>query len=201
MKKLFVLLLLAGALYWWQKPPVQTITLDAGDMANLSALTAGGVLEIAIPGADMDYYDVGGSTASEIRNNLNRSHRNGGFAGHTGWHVSWGWPGYGSSHCDLTAARLDTRLRVRLPRWVPPTNADPDLVLHWNNYAGSLALHEQGHVQLARQGFAKMQQILQTSACDTAAAKLDAVLGEMRQADLRYDAETGHGTTQGAKFP
>lgn len=203
MKKLFVLLLLAGAVFWYLRPPVRAITLDTSTMSSRPTVTsrAQEVLEFTIPDADMEYYDVGGSTAQEIRNNLNRSHSNGGFDGHTGWNVSWSWPGYGRPDCELAAADLDTRLRVRLPRWVPPAHADPALVLHWNNYAGSLAFHEQGHVQLARQGFAKMQQILQTSTCDEADAKLNVVLGEMRQADLRYDAETRHGTTQGAKFP
>lgn len=202
MKKLFVLLLLAGAVFWYLKPPVRAITLDASGMSRPSAASgARDVLAFVIPDADMEYYDVGGSTAQEIRNNLNHSHRNGGFDGHTGWNVSWSWPGYGRADCDLATTDLDTRIRVRLPRWQPPANADPALVLHWNNYAGNLALHEQGHVQLARQGFAKMQQILQTSTCAEADAKLNLVLGEMRQADLRYDAETRHGTTQGARFP
>lgn len=202
MNRLFLLLLIIGLFFWWLKPPVHNITLD--DRARppvLNKLPANGMLEITIPDAGMDYYDVSGSTVAEIRDNLNRSHRSGGFDGYTGWHVSWNWPGYGSSDCNLAAASLDTRISVRLPRWQPPQNADPALVLKWNSYLGNLAFHEQGHVQLARQGFAKMQQILQASTCDEADAKLNAVLGEMRQADLRYDAETRHGSTQGAKFP
>jgi predicted secreted Zn-dependent protease len=194
-KKLFVLLLLAGTVFWYLKPPVHTITLEAAGLSSRATVTSGSreVLAFSIPDTDMEYYDVSGSSAQEIRDNLNKSHSNGGLDGHTGWNVSWG-----SRGADCT---LDTRLRVRLPRWLPPADADPALILHWNTYAGSLARHEQGHVQLARQGFAKMQQTLQGSTCAEADAKLNAVLNEMRQADQRYDAETNHGVTQGAKFP
>ncbi|MGH8492957.1 MAG: DUF922 domain-containing protein [Moraxellaceae bacterium] len=210
MKKLFFLLLAAGALFWLLGRQPHTLTLAP---VSLSAALAPGsstpfitntrqdILEIRIPDADMDYYDVNGGSTGEIREALNRGHAHGSFDGYTGWNVRWAWPGFGKSDCDLSAASLDTSVRVRLPRWQPPREADAALVLKWNSYLGNLARHEQGHVQLAQHGFAKMQQILQASTCDEADAKLNVVLSEMRQADLRYDAETHHGTTQGAKFP
>ncbi len=214
MKKILFLLLIAALLFWRLGQQTHTVTLPEassatpiagnpppGLNAGISSSTGHETLEIRIAGVDMDYYDVSGSSAVEIRHNLNRQHVHGGFDGYTGWNVHWNWPGFGSNTCDLDSASLQTDVRVRLPRWQPPRDADPALVLKWNNYLGSLAHHEQGHVQLARQGFAKMQQILQSSSCAEADAKLNAVLGEMRQADLRYDADTGHGSTQGAKFP
>lgn len=210
MKKIFLLLLAIAALFWLLSPQTHTMTLAATSLStpasaiplvNISPHSGHDMLEVRIPDADMDYYDVSGNSAMEIRDALKHRHTHGGFDGYTSWHVSWNWPGLGQHNCDLDSAELQTSIRVRLPRWHVPRNADPALILKWNSYLGSLAHHEQGHVQLARQGFAKMQQILQRSTCDEAHAKLNVVLDEMRQADLRYDAETRHGHTQGAKFP
>ncbi len=202
MNRLFILLLLAAALFWLLGRKTHTLTLPAtGQHAPVMTGKPSDILEIRIPDADMAYYDVSGTSAAEIRDNLDRQHANGGFDAFTGWNVHWNWPGFGQADCDLGNARLDTELHVRLPRWQPPRHADPALVLKWNSYLGSLAFHEQGHVQLARQGFAKMQQILHDSSCTEADASLNAVLAEMRRADLRYDAETRHGITQGARFP
>lgn len=217
-KKLFFLLLAVGTLFWLLGRQTHTLTLPALPpppsglsapllMSPTTSFSAGhdqDMLEIRIPDADMAYYNVSGSSATEIRDNLNRRHARAGlhsFDGYTGWNVHWSWPGFGHDDCDLSAARLQTDLQVRLPRWQPPRQADAALVLKWNSYLGNLARHEQGHVELARQGFAKMQQILQTSTCEQANAQLNSVLAEMRQADLRYDADTRHGITQGAKFP
>lgn len=203
MKRLFVFLLVAGLAWWLWGPRRQTVTLE--QLAALPPATSqsgpGHSLQVVIPDTDMDYYTVSGSSAAEIRDSLNAQHPVSGFDGHTAWHVSWTWPGYGSADCDLRSASLETQLKVSLPVWQPPAGADPALVLQWNNYAGNLAAHEQGHVQRARQGFAKMQQILHDSTCADADAKLNVVLGEMRAADAQYDADTNHGTTQGAKFP
>ncbi|HEX6591521.1 MAG TPA: DUF922 domain-containing protein [Moraxellaceae bacterium] len=203
MKRLFVFLLVAGLAWWWLGPRHRAVTLE--QLATLPPPTTqsgpGHSLQVIIPDADMEYYTVSGGSVAEIRDSLYAQQPVRGFDGHTAWQVSWNWPGYGRPDCDLRSARLETRVKVTLPVWQPPAQADPALVLQWNNYAGNLALHEQGHVQRARQGFAKMQQILHDSTCADADAKLNVVLGEMRAADAQYDADTKHGTTQGAKFP
>jgi predicted secreted Zn-dependent protease len=214
MKKILLILCAAALLFWWLGHGTRRVTLpdqpvalgSAGSYTDSQALSVssarpGEVLEVSTPGTEMDFYSISGNSAAELRTSMNQQHPVSGFDGNTHWNVSWQWPGYGSSDCRLQEAKLETRITVSLPRWSPPRDADPALILQWNRYLGSLALHEQGHVQRAREGFAKMQQILQSSHCDNADAQLNAVMGEMHDADLRYDADTDHGSTQGARFP
>lgn len=158
-----------------------------------------GIIEPFIPGAIIDYYRVSGNTTAVLRDDLNQQHPINNLDGHTAWHVCWNWPGLANTGCDPGAVKLDTQLSVTLPRWSPSPDTDTALILHWNDYLGSLTTHEQGHVKMARQGFGKMQEILRNSSC--ADAKLNIVRNEMHEANLRYDTETRHDQTQGAKLP
>lgn len=210
MKRIAFILLSAGLLFWMLGNRNHTVTLPAlapGDAVSLStppalqASDAREIVEARIPDAEMDYYSVSGSTVADLRNSLDSQHPVSGFDGNTHWHVSWNWPGYGSPDCDLQSAKLDTAITVTLPRWNPPRDASTELILQWKHYLGSLAFHEQGHVQLARQGFARMQQVLHDADCGNAEARLQGVMQIMHEADRRYDADTDHGTRQGARFP
>lgn len=201
MKKFLLLMLAATALFWRLGQQTNNVVPLPGTNTTVMPAIALAIVEPGIADADIHHYDISGDNLAALRADMNRQQPAPGFDGHTAWQVNWRWPGYASTECDLAAATLDTRITVSLPRWRPPHDADPALILHWNHYIGSLTRHEQGHVQLAREGFAKMQTILHDSTCTDADARLNTVLAEMRQADLRYDADTRHGVTQGARFP
>jgi len=74
------------------------ILLPAVATATAPVPTAG---PIAIPNAQLVYYDITGSTATELRAQLDALGPRGydGYKGDatTSWTIRWNWPGYGTS--------------------------------------------------------------------------------------------------------
>ena len=163
------------------------------------------VNDFEIPHAKIEYYDISGSTASELRQSLDTLSpvdKNGYRSdARTDWYIRWYWIGFGLKWCALRSAVTATQIVVTLPRWDAPPDASDKLVTKWNAYMLALVEHEKGHVDLAVARFPDVAQAIQEAACDTADARAEAVLSELRDADLRYDHETHHGATQGAVFP
>ena len=163
------------------------------------------IQEVNIPNAEVVYYDITGSTESELRGQLDALSPIGydNYKGDatTNWYINWNWPGYGTSDCNLTQAEVTYSVKVTMPRWKSPADADPQLVNKWNNYVQALALHETGHVNFVVQNYQSVKTAIQNATCDTAEAAAQAALEPIRQMDIDYDVETGHGATQGARFP
>ena len=123
--------------------PQNTLTPSA-----VSTLSASG--PASIPNATMQYYDVAGSTESELRADLN-SKGPVGYDGYKGdattqWSIGWTWPGYGTVFCTLSAPTVTYQITVVFPRWNAPASAPPPLVAKWTNFALALGEHEKGHV-------------------------------------------------------
>jgi predicted secreted Zn-dependent protease len=160
---------------------------------------------VDIPNATMVYYDISGSTAAELRSQMNALGPIGfdKFRGDatTNWTIQWNWPGYGSSTCSLDEATVTYDVQVTFPRWTPPKNASPDLVSRWKNYTHLLAKHEQGHVDNFVDHYQSVTDAIKAATCETADAAGEAALAPLRKFDVDYDATTHHGATQGATFP
>jgi predicted secreted Zn-dependent protease len=66
--------------------------------------------EVSIEHAQVIYYDITGSTESELRKSMDQLRpkdpydNNRPVDAYTDWYISWNWPGYGTDNCDLTAA-------------------------------------------------------------------------------------------------
>ncbi len=158
-----------------------------------------------VTGAVMQYYDVTGTSAAEIRASMDAlgpldgsGARNDAF---TTWNIDWTWPLNPDSSCILSSATISTTIAVTFPRWLPPTGASPPLIERWNTYQGALVTHESGHVSFVVTTAADVLAAIKGATCDTAEAAAQAVVLRIRQHDADYDAETNHGTTQGAHFP
>jgi predicted secreted Zn-dependent protease len=163
------------------------------------------VTSIAIPYAKIIYYDVGGSTESEIRDQLNVSAPVGkdGFRGDalTTWDIRWTWDGYGNDSCDLNSVKVTYDIRVQFPRWTPSADVSQKLRTKWNSYIAALTAHEKGHVDNVVANFPNVVNAIRRGTCSTADARAQDILTAIRQNDLDYDARTNHGATQGAIFP
>ena len=163
-------------------------------------------LQINIDNATMVFYEISGSTADELREQMNQkgpvdSASRLRYDARTNWYVSWTWPGYGESQCDLSQASVSYDIKVTAPHWEPAPDADPDLVDRWNNYMNSLAVHEQGHVDNIVNNYLQVRDAIRDATCATAEQAAQEVLDQFRQFDTDYDLETVHGKTQGAVFP
>jgi predicted secreted Zn-dependent protease len=102
----------------------------------------------------------------------------------------------------------ETKVTVTLPRWTPPPDASPETVRRWTKFINALALHENGHVNIACQATGELmremgalgtfasRQELREAARDTE----NRVLDKYRERERAYDLETQHGVLQGARF-
>ncbi len=146
----------------------------------------------SLDGVTLEYYDVSAP---------------GGHQGHTDWYLSYQFrthPVPGGCGVESVTTKLD--LKVRLPRW---RGAQPsaDFDARWTRYLSALEVHEAGHVQTGRDFESNFRKAaLATSAPDCGAlggavrSRFAAMLKQAQARDVEYDAETGHGATQGAVF-
>jgi predicted secreted Zn-dependent protease len=164
-----------------------------------------GVTAVDIPYAKMVYYDIGGSTEDELREQLDAKGpvSSDGYHGDalTTWFVHWNWDGYGTETCDLRSASATYDIKVAMPRWVPPPEASPALIEKWNTYVLALANHEKGHVDNVIANLPVIITAIRRATCSSAEAEAQEILSGIRMIDENYDTTTDHGATQGAHFP
>ncbi len=158
------------------------------------------LIPVDFPHATVQRYDIGGSTESEIRTQLEAYGPNG-YDAYTKWYVRWDWPGRGTAECRLQEAAVSYEITVTFPRWIPTADASPELVAKWNGYLYALALHENEHVNNIVSHFPEVVAAIKGGTCLSAETAALAVLQQMRQFDNQYDSNTRHGRTQGARFP
>ncbi len=163
---------------------------------------------------DYVYYPITGSTAEELRTEMDHlgptdpdgTHHD----AYTQWHVTWRYA-YSTldDRCTIGPIQVSVQVTFTLPQWEPPPDAPPELIDRWNAYLDALRRHENGHREI---GMAAGQAIYQAlgrlpsyAACDelerTADAAGEQILDQHRQRELDYDQATNHGATQGARFP
>jgi len=131
------------------------------------------------------------------------------FSGYHHWNVRWHWHGRKTAtQCVMDSVSVVIASQIVLPAWDPLPGVDAELQAQWRTYSAALATHERGHRSVTTLGAIRMQEgLMQLSApqCDQLAKKFDEEAHRYAariQADNdRYDAETNHGTTQGARWP
>jgi len=153
----------------------------------------------------VDYYEVQGVDFNSVQRSMMSGRP---FAGKTEWVLSYRY----QAHMDAGACKADavtTRLALNmtLPRWSPPPGVAGDLIGRWERFMSALRLHENGHVQNARNiESAVKRALLALSSADCGAldsamrARFDQLLEQGRAGDRDYDQQTEHGKTQGAVF-
>lgn len=158
------------------------------------------------------YYDIAGATSADLRREMNAKGPlgEGGkrFDGHAKWHVRWTFryapDGRG---CGFTQIRVTVSGTITLPRW---SDADLSTPLHeeWRRYLSALRLHEYGHYAHGRQAAEDVERLglsFHASECadiaDTFNREADAIVRKYAAMDKAYDQKTGHGRTEGARFP
>jgi predicted secreted Zn-dependent protease len=160
------------------------------------------------------YYDVQGETPREIRRaiNANRPIDPGGgrHDGLTRWNITWT---YSWRQADgrffVEKPQVTVTLVTNLPKWLMPERPDPAVVARWQAYIKALVAHEKAHAAFAIQGGKDLEQRLAKLPSQRSLEELkklvdetgEQVLAEGRRKDLQYDAETEHGSKEGARFP
>lgn len=180
-----------------QVPPTPTPT---------AIIESSNPIKIELVDVTMIYYEINGSTADDLRKAMNRLgpldptdglH----YDARSDWHISWNWPGYGESECDLSQASVDYDIKVTVPYWNTATDMDPVVIDRWNRYMTALELHEQGHVDITVNNYLKVRDAIQAATCDTTERAAQEAIEEIRSLQAKYDQQTRHGNLQGAVFP
>jgi predicted secreted Zn-dependent protease len=160
-------------------------------------------------------YDISGSSELELRAAMDRLGPDDPvdgtpYAGFTRWTIEWTYDyGGNATACTLTRVRVVAAVQITLPRWRGVGSADPDLAGEWRRFVAALQRHENGHAKIATTGARRIARLLGSlpsfpscarleRAADTTGAR---VLAKTRRAETAYDEWTGHGETQGARFP
>jgi predicted secreted Zn-dependent protease len=163
------------------------------------------IATVDIPYARVTYYDISGSTETELRDQMNALAPTGpdGYHGDalTSWYIRWTWDGYGTEDCDLRTAKATYDIKITMPRWIPPQDVSPALIEKWNRYILALAGHEKVHVDNVIANLPVITNTIRRATCSTAEARAQEILEGMHQNDINLDAATDHGITQGAQFP
>jgi predicted secreted Zn-dependent protease len=158
------------------------------------------------PNTRIRYYPVYGNDAEAIRQSLNayglKNPTNGrAVDGLSITHIDWGWPTSENGGCDLGRMQLKFSATVILPRLVTSRSIDSGLARKWGQYMAALIEHEYGHVRQAYSQRAMIIRAIRNSPCGAAHFAGLSALDRVRRYDAAYDVETGHGATQGARFP
>ncbi len=162
---------------------------------------------------EYEYYTVTGSTATAILRSIrangpkNASGRR--VMGYTAWNVKWRY-GKRSNHglCRLANFRASADVTIWLPRWQPGHDAPEVLVHQWRQFISALEQHENQHRDNAIAAAHELVRELygmSSFSCDAldrlAELKAEKILDRHQDWDREYDDETGHGLTEGARWP
>jgi len=158
------------------------------------------------------YYDVDGSSAGALRNQISRlgpkDESGKSQDALTVWSIEWvyGTAQRGDS-CVLRDVKVTLDVAVTLPRWKPPATATPELLKTWQAYFKAVRLHETGHRTIAernaREVMAALAPLRGTSCdklSDEAARTAERIVADGRARNRAYDVQTKHGQTQGVEL-
>lgn len=69
---------------------------------------------------------------------------------YTDWHVRWRWtPARDEGGYRARVEEIAVDIEVTLPRWRPPSSAEPEAIAWFDRLLAELREHENGHVRIA----------------------------------------------------
>ena len=166
----------------------------------------------ALVAASEQYYDIDGSSAGALRNQISRlgpkDESGKSQDALTVWSIEWG---YGTiqrgDSCVLRDVKVTLNVAVTLPRWKPPTTATAELRKTWQAYLKAVRLHEAGHRAIAernaREVMAALTPLRGTNCdklSDEATRTAERIVADGRARNRAYDVQTQHGQTQGVEL-
>src|SRR5256884_8262639 len=100
--------------------------------------------------ATEQYYDIDGSSAGALRNQINRlgpkDESGESKDALTVWSVESAYAAaQRGDSCVLRDVKVTLEVTVTLPRWKPPATATAQLVRTWQTYLKAVRVHEAGH--------------------------------------------------------
>lgn len=162
--------------------------------------------------AETVYYEIEGLSRAEISAAL-RTHgpsvHGQQFFGLTEWEMGVEYqPVEVEAGCAIDDLTVHVSTETRLPRWPSDAVASAALSEAWDRFIIALDAHEDGHRIYAEEAAETVRLRLldiEAATCDrldsAARRVMTTVMREYETLQRAYDAETGHGRTQGAVWP
>ncbi|PYO95270.1 MAG: hypothetical protein DMD60_13555 [Gemmatimonadetes bacterium] len=203
---LLAALLLTGACGSSTPAPVAT-PAPAPDSAALARAAPHAAIS-----AREQYYDIDGSSAGALRNQIHRlgpkDESGESRDALTVWSLEWS---YGTTHrgdsCVMRDVKVTLDVAVTLPRWKPPPMASAELLKTWQAYFKAVRLHEAGHRAIAERNAREVMAALtplRGVSCeklsDDATRTAEQIVADGRARNRAYDIQTKHGQTQGVEL-
>lgn len=155
------------------------------------------------------YYSANADANQSLLSVLNKASpiqvNNRTFHGLTKWYVKWNyrWFEQPDGRCKITSVTTKYTSSIKLPQLAGADSAQEQA---FNNYLSALRTHELGHYDIGKQaadvidnGIASLPEMSSCKELEATANGLgNQVLDEYRAKEKQYDADTGHGKTQGA---
>jgi predicted secreted Zn-dependent protease len=161
----------------------------------------------------IEYFDIRGSTARELRADLSRVGPVGETGirgdGYTEYRIAWRFTmtAKGGS-CRAHDVEVDLDVRMMLPRWNPPPGVSARLIDTWDRFSDVLREHEDGHYRIAIAAAQEVRRKLKSRGkardCRALEARMNAtaneVLREYREKQAAFDRDTDYGRAEGARL-
>jgi predicted secreted Zn-dependent protease len=160
-----------------------------------------------------EYYLIYGSTANELRNDMNTKsvikESGNTYDAYTSWFVNWRF-NWNENHgkCSMTNVNTTVKVNFTLPKWKNSNSAAVNLKKHWAHYYNALVTHENGHkdfgVNAAKEVESRLS-VLSAKSCSSLKSKANRlgkkIIDKYIVLEKEYDKNTNHGMKNGAVFP
>jgi predicted secreted Zn-dependent protease len=175
---------------------------------------------LGLPGAALakesfriEYFDLQGSTARELRADLSRLGPVGETGvrgdGYTEYQIAWRFSmALNDGVCSAQEVAVDLAVTMQLPRWHPPASTSSELRDTWRRFSVDLRKHEDGHHKIARSAAKAVKRRLKADikapSCEALKTRMNTVatdvLREYREKQHEYDLETDYGRAKGTRL-
>ena len=157
------------------------------------------------------YYDLQVASGESLSRTINQAspiRQNGQiYHAYTRWQVQWNfwWREQRDGRCQIDRSRTQLNATITLPRL---GGGDAQQRQRFEQYLGALREHELGHYRIGQAAAAEIDAALLatpeypscTELQQQANRRANAVLQRHLEHERRYDRETGHGRSQGARL-
>jgi len=159
-----------------------------------------------------EYYNVSGSSAKEIRRNMNKQrfkYTGANYDAYTKWNVRWKYR-WKKSNGICKIYKINTKVDVQfiLPKLLHKEKINNTLLKKWENYKSALIKHENGHKDFGIKSATEIEHKLismTSNNCKSLETKANKkaknIIKKFAQKEIRYDKNTNHGINDGAFFP
>jgi len=174
-------------------PPTATITTSPIPTATLAiSPTPYYPGLIVFPKIKMEYFDIQGSTAEELVDEIFEKGPTAGFEQYLSvaaveYDLWYTWPGKSLDSCELNKAETGYTLKVIAPRWQPDPETPPELIESWIKFMDNVRVHEEGHLDIIRKYFLILNDVIAKSTCLSASDAAYKVEQDLMRAHEEYD--------------